>query len=632
MAQLKSRRPQAQAVYQTLPVGDMTGGVDIRQSPTLLDPRRSVVCRNFSLAEPGALRVRAGYAGFSSVLSTKLSQGAQRVYLGSTQGTLVAVDGSIYQLRDNAQWNSTAVASGFSTANQIFFPFDRTMVAAFDGSTTPKKSTDLVTWTRMGIAPGLVKSTASTIANSSAALSASEFAFVYTYKDRGLGFESDPTTAASTITLTSTGFAVNLQVPNSTDPQVDAIVVYARNKTAGETVYRKASSGAQSGGASSTFVIESSNWSANDEAPSTHGVPPVVSFGVVWKNRWWAKSAANPTRLHFSEIFQPQGWPALYYIDLPFTNGESINAIVPQGDTLLVLGESQIFLVIGQTSLDFEVRPSLGAQSGALGPRAVTAIESGVVHASAEGVFIFDGAQDRLLSYDITPGWRDMVDNTASTTLENTPLVFDWRQKELRIAVSRCYPTAAQGEWVLDLNRTREQNTPAWSQTDRGIRQYIFWDGDETVAGNRGKLQSVNSTAVKVMTESVGTTADGGNMTAEYDGPTMTAGLHRARFTDLHVEYEPHAGSFTAETLVDVVSQGQISLSIGSGVATYGSGVYGTSLYGGSGRRKAYTPLPLGAEGRTVQQKFVYTGQEDFALYTYAIGMVPETNPLQVSQ
>jgi len=632
MAQLKSRRPQAQAVYQTLPVGDMTGGVDIRQSPTLLDPRRSVVCRNFSLAEPGALRVRAGYAGFSSVLSTKLSQGAQRVYLGSTQGTLVAVDGSIYQLRDNAQWNSTAVASGFSTANQIFFPFDRTMVAAFDGSTTPKKSTDLVTWTRMGIAPGLVKSTASTLANSSATLSTSEFAFVYTYKDRGLGFESDPTTAVSTVTLVSTGNAINLQVPNSTDPQVDAIVVYARNKTAGETVYRKASSGAQSGGASSTFVIESSNWSANDEAPSTHGVPPVVSFGVVWKNRWWAKSAANPTRLHFSEIFQPQGWPALYYIDLPFTNGESINAIVPQGDTLLVLGESQIFLVIGQTSLDFEVRPSLGAQSGALGPRAVTAIESGVVHASAEGVFIFDGAQDRLLSYDITPGWRDMVDNTASTTLENTPLVFDWRQKELRIAVSRCYPTASPGEWVLDLNRTREQNTPAWSQTDRGIRQYIFWDGDEPVAGNRGKLQSVNSTAVKVMTESVGTSADGSDMTAEYDGPTMTAGLHRARFTDLHVEYEPHAGSFTAETLVDVVSQGQISLGIGSGVATYGSGVYGTSLYGGAGRRKAYTPLPLGSEGRTVQQKFVYTGQEDFALYTYAIGMVPETNPLQVSQ
>jgi hypothetical protein len=296
------------------------------------------------------------------------------------------------------------------------------------------------------------------------------------------------------------------------------------------------------------------------------------------------------------------------------------------------MGQSQIFLVIGQTSLDFEVRPSLGAQSGAVGPRAVTAVESGVIHVSAEGVFIFDGASDRLLSHDLTPGWRDMIDNSPSTAVNAIPVVFDWRNKELRVSVPRIYPTATAGEWVLDLNRTREGNEPSWSQTDRTIRNYIFWDGDEPVQGNRGKLQSVPSTGVKVFTEAEGTSADGSNMTAEYNGPTLSAGLHRARFIDVHAEYEPHAGAFGAETVVDGQSMGAIGLPIGTGLATYGVSEYGSASYGGAGRRKAHTMLPINSDGRNVRQNFVYEGQEAFTLFGYAIGMVPETNVRNFSE
>src|SRR5690349_21013906 len=134
MPAIKSRRATASPVYQTIPIPDLTGGIDLRRTPTLLDSKRSVVCRNFSLAEPGALRVHKGYASYSSVLSTKAAQGAQRVYLGSTQGTLVAVDGSVYILPDNAVWNATPVSTGYSTSNQIFFPYDRNIVAALDGA------------------------------------------------------------------------------------------------------------------------------------------------------------------------------------------------------------------------------------------------------------------------------------------------------------------------------------------------------------------------------------------------------------------------------------------------------------------------------------------------------------------
>jgi hypothetical protein len=85
--------------------------------------------------------------------------------------------------------------------------------------------------------------------------------------------------------------AISVVVPNSTDAQVDAVVIYARKTSAGETVRRKASSQAQSTAANSTVLITSSNWTTNDEDPTDHTVPPLLSFGVVWKNRWWARHA-----------------------------------------------------------------------------------------------------------------------------------------------------------------------------------------------------------------------------------------------------------------------------------------------------------------------------------------------------
>jgi hypothetical protein len=101
---------------------------------------------------------------------------------------------------------------------------------------------------------------------------------------------------------------------------------------------------------------------------------------------------------------------------------------------------------------------------------------------------------------------------------------------------------------------------------------------------------------------------------------------------DLHGEYEPHTGSFSVEVSVDGVSQGPITLPIGSGLATYGTATYGTATYGGSGRRKFYTPLPLASEGRNASLKAVYLGTERFKLFNYAFSILPEVGPRQVSE
>src|SRR3990167_3619220 len=245
MARLKSRNPKATRRYQTLEVGDLTGGMDLRRSVSLLAPERARNLLNVSLTNPGELGVRHGYVAFSTTnLGNSRIQGGQRIYLGSQSFTRMAWAGGVDGVDDAGVLDSTALYSPISQTNEVYFPYDRELVAVLDGANRPRKSTDGLTWTRMGIDEGLP----STLAGESSAggLSTSEFAVAYAYKDRGTGHLSNGS-SESTIAFTASG-TIAVQVPNSSDAQVDAIVLYARNKTAGETVLRRISSAALQGG------------------------------------------------------------------------------------------------------------------------------------------------------------------------------------------------------------------------------------------------------------------------------------------------------------------------------------------------------------------------------------------------
>jgi hypothetical protein len=352
---------------------------------------------------------------------------------------------------------------------------------------------------------------------------------------------------------------------------------------------------------------------------------------VVWKNRWWARSATVKNRIHFTQLFQPQSWPALFFLDIPFERGDEIRALVPMGDTLIVFGTTKIFLLIGQTSLDFEVRPTLGSQEGAFGPFATCIVENGVIHVGPNGVYIFDGTADRYLSFDIEPAWRDLVKHSPVADLQRIGACYDGQRKEVRISVPRRYPSGVFGEWVLDLNRTR-QGAEAWTATDRTIGGYLQFNGPEAAAGDQGRLFSWHSSMARVFEESTGTTANSSNMVADYEGPGLTLGNLRGRWIDTHGEYEPHGGTFSVEAVVDGVPQGPKTVNIGSGQAVYDTALYDVDVYAGAGRRKFHVTWPLASDGRTYVQKATYAGQEAFVWYGYTPGLVPETRARDFSE
>lgn len=630
-ATLKAERATPQRNYRLVSVEDLSGGLDLRKAPTLLKPNRSRRCLNWSLREPGALVMFPGWISHSTAsLGSGRPQGAQRIYLDEAPFTLAAWNGGVYKPTDAGVWGS-AVSTGWDTTEQVFFPYDRDLVAILDGTTAAQKSTDGTTWTTFGMAAPSTAPTAANLAGGSL-VDSNVYEFSYTGRDDELLHESNE---SDTVQHTPSGanLSVRLTLTFHQDTgQSDTLVVYGRDVTAGELVRRRIGTVADPGSGTVTFDVTTNNWGSGTEAPTDHTVPELLDFAVVWKNRWWGKDAAVGNRLRFTQIFEPQSWPATFTIDIPFERGDDIAALLPLGDTLLVFGQSKIFLVIGQTSLDFEVRPSGASQAGALGPRAVDAVEEGAIHASADGIYLFDGATDRLLSDDIDGfapdaiGWRSYVTSASQATLARTPLVYHQASKEVAIGVTNLYPFGSAGEWILDLHRTRTQEVPAWTTTDRSIGGYMRWDGNEVTTGNRGRLFSWSLTIGKLFEERTGSDADGGNLVAQYAGPVFAMHPYVVSLIDGYITFQPTDGSLAVVLLVDGVSTASQAIDIAGDVAEYGSAEYGEDSYGGAGRAQAPLYFPLEAEGRTFQLQVTYTGQAAHRIFTYGIGVVPEVD------
>lgn len=609
--------------YELVPVNDLTAGVDLRRSSTLIQSDRARILRNVSLQEPGAWQPFPGWQTRSlSSLGALRPQGARRIYLSASTFLLASYNGSVYKHADAGAWG-VAVLTGRSAINEHYFVYDRTLVALFDGNGAMKKSLDGTTWTQFGITPPGVPALAAVAGGT--LVNGNTYEVAYSFGDSA-GFESNGSPSA-TIVPAGANLTIRVTMAVSADPQVTTKYIYARNVTAGESVLRRAGSVAN---ATATFDITTSGSFFPDgvEVATRNTVPGSLSFGVVWRNRWWARDATVTNRIYFTEVFLPQSWPALYFLDIPFEHGDQITALIALGDTLIVFGNTNVFLIIGQTSLDFEVRPSSGAIAGSLGPRAVFQIESGVLHCAEGGLFLFDGATDSLLSDDITVGWQDMMTHSTPADIQRIAIAYHTRRKEVRVAVPRLYDISTPGEWVLDLSRTKAaDNVSAWTSTTRSIGGYIPFDGREIAAGDQGRLWTWKATAGQLAEEAIdGAGEDGANMVSFYEGPGLLPEARRwARFIELFGEYRPASGTLNIEVLVDDVSVANLPIIITSGgLSIYGVALYGTAVYSGKQRRYLTSLLPLEAEGLAATLRVTYTGIGGFKLFTYALGVRAE--------
>src|SRR4030095_2926583 len=369
------------ASAQLIAVDDISAGIDERRSPTLVPSDRARQCRNWALSEQGSLVPMPGDVRFTGTsLGARRLQGGRRIYLAGSTFTLASDDGSVYKVSDAGAWG-TAVLTGRSSTTPHFYPHNRDAVFLFDGG-VPVKSTDGAVWTPMGIATPLAAPTVAAVSGGTL-VTANQYEVAYSYYDAGLTFEGNGS-AKATITLTSPNLTIRVTLVASTDPQVDNIFIYCRNVTAGESVLRKAG---QTANVNGTFDITTPSSFFPDGQPisTNHDLPKAMTFGVFWRHRLWGVDTGQGNKIRFTEVFMPQAWPATYNLDIPFEKGDNVRGLQPMGDALIVFGSTGIFIIIGQTSQDFEVRPAAGAVAGSFGFRAVQLLESGVLHPSRGG-------------------------------------------------------------------------------------------------------------------------------------------------------------------------------------------------------------------------------------------------------
>jgi hypothetical protein len=239
------------------------------------------------------------------------------------------------------------------------------------------------------------------------------------------------------------------------------------------------------------------------------------------------------------------------------------------------------------------------------------------------------GDQDRLLSLGFEREWREMIQTSTTAQLATIPVGYHARDKEVRVGVPFLPPYGSAGEYVLSLERADAGAAPAWATTDRPVGGYVFWDGPEAIAGDIGRAFAWSPTTDIITEESIGTSAAGSNLTADYEGPELIpfGQSVTGRFLRYCMTFAPNDGTCGVDIKVDGLTVCNLSIPIGAGLSVYGTAEYGTAVYGGKTREIVCVDLPLAAEGRAVQVVGQYEGQAAFEWFGYRITGRPEPEP-----
>jgi hypothetical protein len=611
-------------------VQDLVGGVDLNSAPTALPRGKSQELRNFSLQEGGALVSVEGWNQFSTTTLTGGNgriQGGERLYIASAPLTIIAYNGTIRTVTD-AGVISSALVSGLSTDNEIYFPQDSEVALVIDGVNVPKITADGVNFYTAGIAAPTPAPTLG-VAAGGGLIVANTYEVSYTFGTTAafhidLVHEGNESPTATQATA-GANLTVTVQALGTNDPKVNRVYVYARNVTAGQAVRRLIGSVASTDAATNwNFSITAEPSTLALAPPTNADLPLAFKYALFWQNRWWAFHPSVANRLHFTPVFQPQSWPAEYYLDISMDKGDELSAAQPLGDLLVLFGHAGIYLLTGSNVLEIDIRPALAVESGAFGPRSAVKVEAGIAHAGVAGISLFNVAQDLPIGKDIATGWRDLVQGYSSAALGKIALHYLTRLSHLQVSVPDLYPVGIAGEYVMDLARMRARGSEAWFKTDRDVGGYIAWNGNEPTAGDVGTVLSWPHTTGKLNEERVGFDADGADLSAVFMTAAQTTQFREALLVHGFVEYQPANGILIVDLFVEDILVNTQTFSINATSATYGDVVYGSATYGSAGRQKLPISFPLPAEGTVFFLRFTFQGTTRFKLFSYGFGTVPE--------
>jgi len=367
-----------------------------------------------------------------------------------------------------------------------------------------------------------------------------------------------------------------------------------------------------------TFTDNVADASLGADIPIDKDPPPITKYIEHFKNRLWlAGQTTNPRRLFFSEFFEPEAWPATFFVDIPMTPGDEITGLKVLGDVLIVYGHNTPFLVIGETPFDFTVKRSF-AQTGTESDRTIQVVENAHLYLSRFGVYAFDGAVSRLISDDIDPLIREI----GTAYLDDAAAGYHDKRKVYRLAVVNTTvdagATTSNREYCYDLRNN------AWFLTDRTIEYYHHLEGP----GDKGELFSASPTAGFLYQEDSGNSADGATMLCKWASKAYILGTIDFTKYLRHILFwaSPNEDVIALAVELDDSTSQSFTIPSSSVLPTYGTGIYGTSVYGGPGIVRVANSFAYRMFGRYLEVAIESNALKPIKIYSIEISYRVQPN------
>lgn len=142
------------------------------------------------------------------------------------------------------------------------------------------------------------------------------------------------------------------------------------------------------------------------------GSPPVFKQMIVHKNRLWGVDATDPTKLFFSDEADYETYTSTNFVYVPSPKtADHITGIAVIQDNLIVWTRNNKYVLYGSDLTNFVLRKASGFK-GAVNDRVVQTYQNYAFFLADDGVYMFNGNTDKIISAKIKSKIDDMLDKT----------------------------------------------------------------------------------------------------------------------------------------------------------------------------------------------------------------------------
>lgn len=257
------------------------------------------------------------------------------------------------------------------------------------------------------------------------------YRYYVTYYNTETGTESLPVEAGTYAFTTASGNvpAIDANV-GSLDTSFNQMRVYRQDDTANDDTAYFIGSGGEKSGFPTLFYYRDTGDDVPNSSPSGRlekGVLAVPDSDMLCahKGRMWWRDMDNPSRVWFSEIYEPEK----IYPNSSFEAGDEITGLFSAFGYLMVFSKSQVAIITGENASSFNLEV-IHASLGCVSNHAIVQLPDGdVIWPAAECIVRYNGSQFRDISSERLGHWRDTLSPFISYALTD---LNDFRQGDQR--------------------------------------------------------------------------------------------------------------------------------------------------------------------------------------------------------